>query len=378
MSLFDHTPGPPAGLAERRELNAALRQRQPHATATWVLLAVNIGIFIAMAIAAGHTGPFPSKLLIGWGALFAPHVADGGWWRLFTAAFLHGHALHLAFNMLALTLVGPVVERTLGTRTFLIFYVAAALAGSALSLWVHPITASVGASGAIMGLYGVLLALMLGREPSTPQTLEEPAPFVSRRLLYNHLPGAVPAVAATLLFGWFDRRADNAAHVGGFLAGCLFGWIAGRDIEWRRPSWQVAGFAVAVALGCCAVSLATQRDFADARPALMDIFIVDSQATAQYSTLVKSRSNPHSITRTIEQEILPAFSREHDRLESLGRVPPEQEQMLADLRQYLLLRESYWRQRAAAGDRTDAATRQQLDTADHAANVVMRRLLQAR
>ena len=76
---------------ERRELNAALRQRQPHAIGTWLLLAVNTAIYTAMAIDAGRIAPFPSRLLIAWGALFAPEVANGEWWRLFTATFLHVH-----------------------------------------------------------------------------------------------------------------------------------------------------------------------------------------------------------------------------------------------------------------------------------------------
>jgi rhomboid protease GluP len=362
--------------AERRELNAALRQRQPHAFGTWLLLAVNIAMFVPVAVAGGRTGG-PAKALR-WGALFAPDVADGEWWRLFTAAWLHVHPPHLVFNMAALAMVAPVLERLLGTRTVLAFYVAAALVGNAVSLWMHPITPSVGASGAIMGLYGVLLAVMFERESSPQGAPEEQAPFASRFLLHGHLQAAVSMIATTLLFGWFDRRVDNAAHLGGLLAGGVFGWMAGRDIEWRRPSRQVAGAALGVALGCCAVGLATQRDITDARAALIEVFTMDSRATARYSTLARSGNDAATITRTIEQEILPAFSRERVKLESIGQVPPDQEQIVADLRHYLVLRESYWRQRAAAGDRTDASTRQQLDAADESANVVMRRLLRAR
>ena len=130
--------------ARRRELTAALRQRQPHAIGTWLLVAVNVVIYLAMVIDAGRIATFPTRLLIAWGALFAPRVADGEWWRLFTATFLHVHVLHIAFNMIALCMVGPVVERLVGIRTFLVFYVASGLAGTALSLWFHPLTTAHG------------------------------------------------------------------------------------------------------------------------------------------------------------------------------------------------------------------------------------------
>jgi membrane associated rhomboid family serine protease len=364
--------------ARRRELNAALRQRQPHAIGTWLLVAANVAIYIAMVIEAGRIATFSTRLLIAWGALFAPRVADGEWWRLFTATFLHVHVLHIAFNMIALCMVGPVVERLVGIRTFLIFYVASGLAGAALSLWFHPLTTAAGASGSIIGLYGVLLAMTFERHPTTPLTLDEQAPFVSRLLLHGHLQDAVGIIASTLIFGWFDPRADNAAHIGGFVAGFLFGWAGGRRIEWRLPTMRVSAAAAAIAVGCCAVALATQREITDVRPALLAAFRVDSQALSRYSGLVKSRTTPETIRRAIEEEIVPAFSRERAKLESLGRVPPEQERTLADLRLYLSLRESYWRQRAAAAGRTDDATSLKLDDADRSADEVMRRLLATR
>jgi membrane associated rhomboid family serine protease len=364
--------------AQRRELNAALRQRQPHAFGTWLLLAANVALYIPIAIAAGRTGRFPSKLLIDWGALFPPNVADGEWWRLFTAAFLHVHALHLAFNMVALALVGPVVERLLGTRAFLIFYVAAALVGNALSLWMHPITPSAGASGAIMGLYGLLLALMFERGPSTPLASAEQAAPVSRPLLHVHLQGAVSMIATTLLFGWFDRRADNAAHIGGFLAGCLFGWMAGGHIEWRRPAERVAGIAIAVALGCCAVSLAMHRPMTDVRPLLVEVLVVDSRAMTRYSELTTSRADAAAVKRVLEGEIASAFANQRAKLDAITAIPRDQAALMSDLRRYLTLREAYWRQRAAATGRTDDPTLGQADDTDRAADAVMRRLLQAR
>ena len=138
-----------------------------------------------------------------------------------------------------------------------------------------------GASGSIIGLYSVLLAMTFERRPTTPLTLDEQAPFVSRLLLHGHLQDAVSLIASTLIFGWFNPRADNAAHTGGFVAGFLFGWAGGRRIEWRLPTMRVSAAAAAIAVGCCAVALATQREITDVRPALLAAFSVDSQALSR-------------------------------------------------------------------------------------------------
>ena len=88
---------------------------------------------------------------------------------------------------------------------------------------------------------------------------------------------------------------------------------------------RVSAAAAAIAIGCCAVALATQREVTDVRPALLEAFTVDSRATAQYSQLVKSRADSDTVTRAIQEEILPAFSRERAKLDALGRVPAEQD-----------------------------------------------------
>jgi membrane associated rhomboid family serine protease len=401
--------------AQRRELNAALSARQARAAGTWSLLAINVIVFIAMMIESGRVGFFPARLLVAWGALFAPRVADGEWWRLFSAMFVHVGLIHLVFNMIALAMIGPPVERLVGTRAFLAFYLASGLVGSASSLQAHPLTTSAGASGAIIGVYGVLLAMMFDRAPGSPAgtdqgvwaaasncdepserllatralaspaepsadagTANRPRHFVPRRDLHVHLQPVVWVCASTLLFGWIDPRADNAAHLGGFLAGCVFGWAGGRLIESSRPALRVSAAALAVAFGCAAVSLAVQRKITDVRPALMELFQMDSRALAQYSRLAASHAEPAAIARTIETDILPAFARARAGLDSIGPVARQQDAVLVDMRLYLLRREEFWHQRAAATGEIDDATRRKLEAADRSADAAMRRLLLAR
>ena len=89
-------------------------------------------------------------------------VADGDYWRLLTAAFLHGSLLHIAFNMYALYLFGPFVEKALGTVRFIAAYLTTAIASSVFVYWLErPELPTIGASGAVFGLFGMALLLLL-------------------------------------------------------------------------------------------------------------------------------------------------------------------------------------------------------------------------
>lgn len=96
------------------------------------------------------------------GGVFVPGPLTGGWWQIITSAFTHISPLHLGMNMLALWFLGPAIERVLGRARFLALYFVSALTASALVLWLAaPTTTTLGASGAISGLMGALLILVL-------------------------------------------------------------------------------------------------------------------------------------------------------------------------------------------------------------------------
>jgi rhomboid protease GluP len=108
--------------------------------------------------------------LIAWGANYGPDtITNGQWWRLLTSMFLHIGIVHLAFNMIVLLQIGPFVERLVGNVGFLIVYFVSGFAGNVTSLVWNPYTVSAGASGAIFGLYGLLLGfLLMSRRDSIP------------------------------------------------------------------------------------------------------------------------------------------------------------------------------------------------------------------
>ena len=125
---------------------------------TKALIAVNVLVFLAN-LAQGSTLNRTSGSIFEKGALYAPALENGDWWRLITAAFLHGSVLHLGLNMFVLWIVGAPVEQAIGRGRFVVLYFVSGLAGSAGALIFSPDAITVGASGAIFGILGAALVL---------------------------------------------------------------------------------------------------------------------------------------------------------------------------------------------------------------------------
>ncbi|HSK51868.1 MAG TPA: rhomboid family intramembrane serine protease [Clostridia bacterium] len=140
-------------------------------------------------------------------------VADGEYWRLWTVTLLHADLIHLGFNMYALWIVGPLVERWYGGVWFLIFYLACAATGSVASFAFGGDIPAVGASGAVFGLFGILAAASRVHQPVDRQA-RAIASQIGMIILIN------------LAFGFASGgRIDNAAHIGGLVGGLWFGAI---------------------------------------------------------------------------------------------------------------------------------------------------------
>jgi membrane associated rhomboid family serine protease len=164
-------------------------------------------------------------------------VAAGEYWRLFTVTLLHGSPdagfvfsfAHLFFNMYALYLAGPIVERWYGGLTFLAVYLACAAGGSVASFVFGGPQPSVGASGAIFGLFGLLLAANRVYRPVDRQG----------RYLIGQLGGLI---VINILFGFAVRGIDNAAHLGGLATGLWLGaLLQPTRVQTQASIWQRAG-----------------------------------------------------------------------------------------------------------------------------------------
>ena len=180
-------------------------------TATPVILLLNLLVFLLM-IASGVDLMKPSSIdLMAWGANYGPAVFSGQVWRLLTAAFIHIGPMHLIMNMAALIYSGAFLEPLIGTKRFTIGYLITAITACLLGLYIHPDTISAGASGAIFGIFGMLLSLL-----STKLVPVD----IRNRLLF--LMGYY--VIYNLLYG-MKEGIDNAGHIGGLIGGLVIGYL---------------------------------------------------------------------------------------------------------------------------------------------------------
>jgi membrane associated rhomboid family serine protease len=170
------------------------------AKATKALIGINVAVYVAELIQGGGVYGVNSTIYTK-GVLWAPFIADGEYWRLITAAFLHYGPFHLLLNMLGLYWFGSLLEQRIGSGRFLLIYLVSGLAGSAGALVVSPTNPTVGASGAIFGVLGAGLVLEQQRD-------------------YVFGGSALGVIIANLVltFAW-SGNISVGGHIGGLIGG---------------------------------------------------------------------------------------------------------------------------------------------------------------
>jgi rhomboid protease GluP len=137
---------------------------------TQAIFGINVAVFAPCCLAGVSMLDNPSgQDLVHWGANFGPLTVGGQWWRLLTCVFVHGGLLHIGFNMWCLWSLGRLAESVYGHWTFAAVYLICGLAASLASVIWNPVILSVGASGAIFGIAGALIASFYLGEFSLPK-----------------------------------------------------------------------------------------------------------------------------------------------------------------------------------------------------------------
>ena len=227
-----------------------------HAPVTRALIAMNVAVFLVQFARIGRPllNHLPTSEALAFGASYTlATIGESRYETLITACFLHGGVLHIGFNMLALWQAGPLVERSVGSARMAPMYLFAGGAGNALSVacaWLmRSAKVTVGASGAIAGLLGA--ALVVGWRVQGWR-----GPLTQAMLRW---------IGLVVAFGFFAELSgggiDNAAHVGGALAGMAIAlaWKRGYRYSERATS-VILGLCAGVVAACIAVVAVRDRD----------------------------------------------------------------------------------------------------------------------
>ena len=222
-----------------------LIRRLREAPVTVALMFANLLVYAAMVATSGKLVAFDAPTLIRAGASVSGAGIALSHWRWLTAAFIHGGLLHIATNMWALAQIGAISEVALGRGLYAATYVVTGVLGNVLSSGraaggVVP-SVSVGASGAIMGLFG-MAAIYAWRRGARGA-----AKVLVTNILFVVVMGLVLSARGVTLF-------DNAAHIGGALAGAGVG-LARAQRPGPMPRW-VNALLIAISFAICAVAFA--------------------------------------------------------------------------------------------------------------------------
>jgi len=231
------TVGTGAKSSPKRQVQIARRRAGSLAApATAALVGINLLVYL-ITISQGSGISSPGGRFFIDGGLFGPAVADGDWYRLVTAMFLHASVLHIAFNMFALYWLGTVVEEAIGTVRFLFVYFISGLAGSAGALVLDPDQFTVGASGAIWGIMGALLVL---EYMTTGSFAGQAAGLILINLVITF---SIPNISV-------------GGHLGGLVGGIAATYVLMRT-RYVRPVWL--GPALVIGIGIASVIVAYIR-----------------------------------------------------------------------------------------------------------------------
>lgn len=180
---------------------------------TPILVYVNVLVFLVMVISGVHVFSPSVQDIIDFGGNLRTLTINGGWWRLITANFIHIGIFHLLFNMYALLNIGLILEPIIGKSRFLFAYFITAIGASLTSMWWNEFVVSAGASGAIFGMYGLFLSLLLVQ-------------YTEVKMLKDQISSIFLFIGYNIFYGlYIGENIDNAAHIGGLCTGMIVGFV---------------------------------------------------------------------------------------------------------------------------------------------------------
>ena len=317
---------------------------------TPLLLVLNVGYYLFL-ISRGVDPWMPNpRELLAWGADYSPLTWNGQPWRLLSSVFVHFGILHLVMNMWALWTVGRVLERLVGNVGYLIIYFASGIAGSISSLWWNGDVVSVGASGAIFGLFGALATFIWQRADSfSPEFLSH-----LRRSL-------VSCIFINLLIGAGIEGIDEAAHIGGLVCGLICGAILSQPLDRFTRERRLKRNLITATVALLGLGIMVIQH----PPAPPDLFIelaiyedivppTINKFNAEFKKWGNRQISSAALIDFVKKEILPPWNQVREHVDQLKNVPSARRGVFHQIRQQLLVREESWNLMIEALEKDDA------------------------
>jgi rhomboid protease GluP len=273
---------------------------------------------------------------------FAPRTTNGEWWRLVTAVFVHQSVFQVAVNTLALVQVGLVLERLVGSLTFGTVYVVAGVFGGLVTLSGSHATTTLGASSAIFGIYGLLIASwMWGACQRAQLAIRLPA---IRRL--------APVALLFTVINLITAANPTAAECMGLAVGFVCGVMTTRGVRFGKPRSRRIATVAAASAYLWIVAAVTLAGVSDVRPTLARVVAVEQQAASAYETALTgfrhNRIDRRQLAQLIDRTIVPDLLIVQFELKALDRPPREHQPLVQAAEIYALRRIESWKLRSRA------------------------------
>jgi membrane associated rhomboid family serine protease len=345
----------------------ALRARTHHVILAPALVALNAAFFCAVLFGPGSMSD--PATLVSYGASIGTRTTNGEWWRLLTAIFVPTGLFHLMFTSAVLLHAGVVLERLVGRWAFAAVYLAAGIFTGLVHISSHPVVVTISGSGALFGLYGLLLAALAWQaifprskaaddgapDAGVPASAQIPLIAIKRLGAVGVMFGLYTAVSGSM----------TTAELAGFGVGLLYGLVVGWRVSDRLPATRLVGATAAGVLAAAVVSAMPLRNIADVAPEITRVVVTEERTTIKYraasDAFKKGKISAEALAQVADRTIVPELQVVDARLSALKNVPPEHQGIVADAREYLRLRAKSWRARAEVVRRTNPDPRARAD-----------------
>ena len=343
---------------ECQPFNEALRARTRWTIVTPAIAAANVVVFFGMVWGAGALGE--RDTLLAWGASFGPRTTNGEWWRLLTSTFVHMGVVHVLASVAGTLRAGLMLERLVGHVAFATTYVSAGVLGGLATMAMHPVALHAGASGAVFGIYGLLLASM-GWSMVRPSEVTIP-----KAALRQLAPGAI----VFLLYTVITEGMVTPAMITGLMMGGICGVVLAGGVTARKPPIRRVMATLAATAGIVVVFAVPLRGVADVTSEIAQVVAVERQISHDYDGAIdkfkKERRHTEVLIEQIER-IRPELRNASTRLNALVNVPDEQLWLVSGAKEYLRLRDESWRLRAEGLRQSSMQLLHQADSMERAA-----------